>query len=225
MTSDTDRGFERLPGQRINLPGIGAQALLLVNSFKDKFKVEFLGASRNSFLIITMPLYRGATDRLQENENVGIAFQQSGSLYQFNTHVLLQQLRPTPILYLAWPKSATRRELRAATRYPCALPMTVTLDGETHPGVITDLSRSGVGVALKAEHRSPLRGLAAGGRVTVNFSLGEYGEILGAMTIRRVDALPDAVKLGLSLDGLDEGEQEILTDFLDRVAASWHFEP
>jgi c-di-GMP-binding flagellar brake protein YcgR len=224
MNNDQERLAERLPGQRLVLPAVGEQALLLVNSFRDKFKVEILGGSRNSFLIITMPMYRGAMDRLQEGENVGIAFQQSGKLYQFSTSILHQSLKPAPILFLAWPKSATRKELRAATRFPCALPISVSLDGESHPGVIADISLAGLGVIFKTDHRSALRSLLPNTTVTASFSLGDFGEILGALAVRRVEAGQDSVRLGLSLEGLDEMEQETLQGFLGRVSACWEME-
>ncbi|EPR43802.1 type IV pilus assembly PilZ [Desulfovibrio sp. X2] len=213
---DIARKVSRLPGSSCRLdPGDGVQ--LILRCLKGKLEGRYVGTDMESLLLFSLPLIPRIKERLLVDNGVVIKYQRQGGIYQFQSHVLRIILRPTPLLLVAVPSLLFRIDLRTAPRISCMLPMSLQGRFGEHEGVICDLSEHGIRARFKLTGPSGLRKVQAGDSLVSTFSLGDFGEIMAGVTVRRVETRMDAVTLGLQISELDADEAQAIKGYIEKI--------
>lgn len=124
---------------------VGTQLLIQVGGAGSRMKSLLVGAEVGCYLIVHTPRVAGIDASLYEGNPVILTFLRAGVVYGFRSHILNQIKTPARLLFLAYPESIERHELRKNPRIECNIP--AHAEFAEHSGglkcVISDISMGG----------------------------------------------------------------------------------
>lgn len=99
-------------------------------------------------VLVGAPVHRGREVRVEPGTAVDVQSTHPDGVRVFATAVVRREAEPGPALRLAWPASVQRVQRRGAVRVEVRVPVEVRAAAGTLAGTTTDLSESGMRVAL-----------------------------------------------------------------------------
>jgi c-di-GMP-binding flagellar brake protein YcgR len=202
---------------------IGAQVLISRSGQEDRrMACEFAGASTNEFLIIKAPLIPGVKDMFREGDGVTVRYLAKGVLYGFRVHVLNAVFKPAPLIFIEYPYSVEKIELRRDTRVDCMLPCSIELEsGDSVSAMIIDLSLSGCRLACildRSEGCEKLLQAAEGKSVTLSFTppSGNSPVRIGGR-LKSLSSSGNSAYTGIEFYEPDEATRKALTEYINDV--------
>ena len=94
-----------------------------------------------------------------------------GYVFGFNAKLLDTLFVPAKILFITYPKTVEKFNLRASPRFQCMLPATFNFKDRSFPGIILDISEGGCRYLIKASEDRPLPLVEINQRAIVHFRL------------------------------------------------------
>lgn len=200
---------------------LGMRMLVEAEGLTPGFRTTLSGLERNRFLLLHLPRMSGITEQLYPDRKVKVRYIHEGNLYGFMSQVAACQVTPFRLIYLAYPKTFERLNLRRDQRVDCFIPAGLVLPGSIGAGfraMILNISTSGCRAALDAAGQR-LPGFEVGGMVQMGFKVvGAEMDLDLECQIKSVDADGSRVFLGLSFPGLEGPGKTAVQDYVDSVS-------
>lgn len=112
-------------------------------SRQERLTSQFVGASRDEFVLLKVPMTAGIRDRLAEGAYLQFRYLQGGKIIGFGAEVLRYQAAPVSLAFLSYPTEFSEYNLRREGRVECLFPTEIAVAGTTCDGRIVDISASG----------------------------------------------------------------------------------
>ena len=185
------------------------------------FRTILTGMERGRVLMLQLPRVQGLSDQLYADRTVKVRYVHEGHVFGFESTVLHHTVTPFRLLFLAYPKTTDRLNLRRNQRVDCFIPAGLVLPGSIAPdyrAMIVNISTSGCRVALDATGQR-LPGFEVGGRVRLGFKVvGTDLDLDLDCQVKSVDADGARVYLGLNYVELDENGLMAVANYVDSVS-------
>jgi c-di-GMP-binding flagellar brake protein YcgR len=186
-------------------------------------KAELLGMDRERFLIMKEPKGdANVKEKLEKGATLVVNYMHRGSIYTFQSVVLVPRLEPVGLVLLTYPQVVSRRELRRDQRVDCFISAKVSSGQKSFKGAVVDISRSGC--RFVCTERAAFKNLevAVGDPVQVELlgvDSGTDSPMAGVLRNKTVDKR--AVALGMEFQDLEPEQEDKLSTVvhgLDEVA-------
>lgn len=200
---------------------LGMRMLVQAEGMDQGFRTTLSGLERNRFLLLHLPRIAAITEQLYPDRKVKVRYIHEGNLYGFLSQVLACQVTPFRLLYLAYPKTFERLNLRRDQRVDCFIPAELAVPGSVDAAfraMILNISTSGCRTALDATSQR-LPGFEVDAMVQLDFRVvGTDLEMRAQCQVKSVDADGSRVFLGLNFAGLDEDGLVAIQDYVESVS-------
>jgi c-di-GMP-binding flagellar brake protein YcgR len=131
-----------LRGKILNI-GLGTTVHVHLSGLDGQFKSIMVGQEPQKYLMIRLPMLTGIINKLYEGNRVTIRYMYAGCVYGFLSTVLHFITKPSPLLFLAYPRTIEILELRRFKRVDCFFPGTAKIQEKECSGTIVDISTGG----------------------------------------------------------------------------------
>ncbi|MEJ2033061.1 MAG: flagellar brake protein [Deltaproteobacteria bacterium] len=118
-------------------------------------------------------------------------------VFGFMTTVIGTVSKPLPLLFLDYPQSVEKLDLRRENRAICFLPVTICWEGEEYQGRILDISSGGCRVATDIMAALRLADLEVSELVSCKFDLEAPKEIHVKSVVRSISQNDDKLCIGI----------------------------
>lgn len=196
----------------------GSQMMLQFEGIEDRLKSILVGLEPSSYLIIRAPLF---VDRsmLQEGKPVIVRYVYCGSVYGFRTSIISSIRRPFPLLFLAYPGSVEKFNLRKKVRVSCHIPGAMTFNSENLAGLILDISESGCRFVGKAPKVEAAVQVAAGDEIEISFPLlGLEGLQIFRAKARTISQDRETISVGMEFLEMEPEMSNRIVQYVESVS-------
>ncbi|MFP5212459.1 MAG: HD domain-containing phosphohydrolase [Acidobacteriota bacterium] len=128
---------------------VGTQLMIQFGSHPERFRASLVGLEAGEFLILRIPEELPIQLVLQQGRPVVSRYALAGTVYGFKTVVLSHTLDPVRLLFLSYPRTIEKIELRKDRRIECFFPAEVQIEQVECAGVVTDISVGGCKISVK----------------------------------------------------------------------------
>jgi c-di-GMP-binding flagellar brake protein YcgR len=195
----------------------GSRLLISTAELKEKMQSELIGLSPFEFLLIRMPLISGMYEKFHEGKNLVVRYISKGTIFAFNGSVITSVRKPTPLLFIDYPKRVEMIELRQEERNGCHI------QGNCHcrigvvETVIVDISLGGCKTAVKKNLKG-IHDVKAEDLVVMNFFLnGDEEETTVSGIIKNITIEGDAMYWGVKFSEVGAEAEERINAYIDMV--------
>jgi c-di-GMP-binding flagellar brake protein YcgR len=194
---------DALRGKILNI-GLGTTVHINISGLDGQFKSIMVGQEPQKYLMIRLPLSTGIINKLYEGNRATVRYMYSGCVYGFLSTVLHYITKPSPLLFLAYPKTVEIIELRRSRRVDCFFPGTAMIHEKECTGTVVDISTDGCKFSIDASggQRVPLIEVEAD--INLSFHLignSQLEPILGK--VRSISRDRGKVVVGIQFDALN----------------------
>lgn len=186
----TERKSEEVgSGIKLNM-GVGAPLQLQFEGEEVSVKGVLAGLETDRVIMVRIPASDRIRDYLDQDRAVAVRYVVSNALHTFRSTVLKHTWHPFPLLFLSYPESIDRVDLRKSPRTDSFIRAKVFIGKEQHPGAMVDLSRAGCRLVVKFSSGCPPQAMAINERIKLaaDFSgKGNYEPIEGIIRNAMVD--------------------------------------
>jgi len=135
-----------------------ADISLAVEGAPSWLKAKLVGLNPGQYLIITPP----TPGQIVSGNPLEARYIREGAIWGFKTSVLKALKEPFPLIFLSYPKTVQRHELRKKERAKCYIPAKVIFMNDGFDVVISDINTSG----CRFTYRTPSSAHEDGGPVS-----------------------------------------------------------
>ena len=125
---------------------LGTRVVVDVEGIGERLESRLVGSDGQNFLLIITPK-SDSSEKLRDQYYLGRAvvgrFLDSGRVHGFRSHVRQALSRPNRLLFLSYPTSIEKVDLRSNQRFAALCSALLQEGSEKHPGVLLDISRGG----------------------------------------------------------------------------------
>ena len=219
MTKGTKK-VRRVDARQVNfLPGM--TMLIDPLGLGKPFKTAFVGAEKDKYFLVRLPLNPELRDHLKKDKQVTVRFACSESdVCAFRTTVLGILPKPYPLLFLDHPWTVDLVSLRHHNRVFCLPPVKVYHDISEVKGLILDLSFGGCRIAIEPNWDGNLPDIRLNEGIYCRFRLNdETEEFYLHASVRSVSKPTDknTLFLGIEFVDIDEATQTRLDDYVSNM--------
>jgi len=219
--TETRRQVNEIDGMA--MPAVFATRMLVTPAGEAQgFRTILSGMERGRFLMLQLPRLPGLSGQLYSERAVKVRYVHEGQVYGFQSTVLHHTVAPFRLLFLAYPRTIERLNLRHDQRVECFIPAGLEMPGSIAPAfraMLTNISTSGCRAALDATGQR-LPGFEVGCMVRLGFKVvGTDLDLDLDCQVRSVDADGARVFLGLNFTGLDEEGLAAVEGYVDSVSS------
>ncbi len=203
-------------GRRIGLD-IGAKLQIEIQGVDSPLESFMIGMMPDDFLIITMPSRLMATEhKLSKGTRLGIKYLYLGKICVFNAELQASVDFHQRLLFISYPSVIHYRELRRHKRVESFLPCTISLsNGQSHPGVIIDMSIAGCLCQLKNREDNPLPSLHIDETLTIRCLFpGMDEEQVLAGHIKNLHKTKRETRIGVAFVENSPAVEKVITRYL-----------
>ena len=137
---------------------LGRPLFIELKGVKERQKSNLVGMAAGAYLIASLPQMVGIRNLLDQAPNVLVRYVHMGEVFGFRTEVLGLMATPFPLMFLSYPATVERINLRQSARVDCHLPATLTFRETATEGMILDISSGGCRFTLRPMRRHPPAG-------------------------------------------------------------------
>lgn len=185
------------------------------------FRTSLTGMERGRYLMLQLPRIPGLSDHVYPDREVKVRYIHEGQVYGFKSTVQHYYVTPYRLLFLAFPKTIERLNLRGTQRVDSYIPATLEVPDSVTPdykAMVMNISTGGCRLALDAAGKR-LPGFEVDGRVMLGFKVvGTDQDVRIKARIKSVDADGVRVYLGLGFNELNPGDEAAIQNYLDSVS-------
>ncbi len=122
--------------------GVGTRLQTQFGNKGDEFKIAsvLVGIVPDEYLLIRVPAIPGILDKLHQGFSTVVRYVYAGNVYGFNSTIISYTLKPSLIVFIAYPSWIESMNLRQTQRLDCLLPASVQIGMHLCKGVIADIS-------------------------------------------------------------------------------------
>lgn len=219
MTSDNNPAAF-VKGEFIDYPGLSLGTLLQV-------QFEGLGSSRSrligiepgNFLIIQTPPIANIASKLYQKNHGIIRYLFSGRVYAFRTTLLSLFREPYRLAIIAYPTSIEHINLRKHERIASLIAAEVSITGQCHEGIISDISIGGCSFEFNKSDKKAFPALKIRDPIAISMQLMEKAATVFDAEVRSVRTDREGMTAGLQFvpsgfKETDDQSQKELDDYI-----------
>ncbi|HYA42245.1 MAG TPA: flagellar brake protein [Syntrophobacteraceae bacterium] len=206
--------------QTLNI-GIGTRLQLQIGQEGQKYKIGGIltGMAPDEFLMISIPAYPGILNRLTAGTLIVGRYVYAGNVYGFNSTILNFIQKPVLLVFLTYPATVEKVNLRQSQRVECRFPAKVWKGNGVLRAVIVDISLGGCRVCIDSGE-SGFSSFNVGQTVELSFHLAGIQEeqvTEGSVKNLRMDG--QYCEMGVGFDPNNEGVLNNVKLYLDSFAS------
>jgi c-di-GMP-binding flagellar brake protein YcgR len=210
-----------LRGRVLNI-GLGTRLQVQIGGMDGQFKTILVGMSPEEYLLIQLPMMAGILNKLYEGNRVTVRYMYAGSVYGFHTTILHFITKPSPSLFLTYPKSIEIIELRKGKRVDCFFPGLAKIQDKELQGAIVDISTGGCKFSIDTSGEVRVPPMEVGENFNLSFQLiGSPQPDTFPGRVRSISREQGKVVLGIQFDALDT---EIVKSIEALIESFWIIE-
>ncbi|THB63451.1 MAG: flagellar brake protein [Desulfovibrio sp.] len=182
-----------------------------------RFRSRYLGMKAGEFLIMQMPGVPSIREKLVSHCNLVVRFMSSGTVFGFESSVQATTMRPSPMMFIAFPDTIESLNLRQAERVDTFINAEGTIGEQIVRGAILDISAGGCRYTIDRSTGTRWPDTEPGTQILLSFTLPSTeihlhvnGEIINAK--KDIDTIILGVKF--ILDEYHEDVKQQITDFV-----------
>ncbi|QLK49045.1 flagellar brake protein [Vibrio owensii] len=178
------------------------------------YAATYLGLKENAYIILDIPTRLLEEQALRKLSNVdviirGVSDTDLGHVVAFKTSVLMNLVRPSPLLFIRIPATFATKPVREHERYKLQLDCAIDHMSNKYDGCLVDFSLSGCGISTLIEPE-----FAVGDRITIESPLSGYIDEDNRCSIANIKKLQKGwivgVKFAEPLDMTEALKNELL---------------
>jgi hypothetical protein len=205
---------------------LGARMLVQADGWDPGFRTTLSGLERGRFLLLHLPRIQGITEQLYPDRKITARYIHEGNLYGFQSRVAASYVAPFRVLYLQYPKTIERLNLRHAQRVDCYIPAALELDHgvvPSYPAMVVNLSSGGCRLAMDSREQK-LPGLEVDSMAHLRFKVvGTDVEVRALVRIKSLDTDGARMFLGLIFSDMPLDWRAAIQDYVDSVSGFLDF--
>jgi len=200
--------FER--GPRIE-GEFGTEMQLEIDGVASRLRTQLVGIDADRILIVktpTMSQIGGINVKLFAGNRVVVRYVFQGAVFGFETAIVEAITSPLRLLFLAYPKVVTARNIRSNPRVNTSLPAKLKAGETGADGTVTDISISGCQIEIRREGLPPSVKLDIDADVEITLQLpGVAGDLRINGKLRSLRTGERKLEAGISFSALEEQVQ------------------
>jgi c-di-GMP-binding flagellar brake protein YcgR len=197
---------------------LGCSVFIQCQGSSERLKFDLIGLAPGRYLIVAPS---GATDPvslLKDNQEVVVRYLHRGEVLGFRTTVLKQLDNPYPLIFLAYPKTVERFNLRKDARITCNLPVAATVKDQKLSGVITDISLGGCRVVLRSVENLDSGLFLPEASLLLDFTVpGGDGPIHLKCLIRNAHLAKEKIEVGVEFSETEDPVKHTIERYINQV--------
>jgi c-di-GMP-binding flagellar brake protein YcgR len=188
--------------------------LSLETRYKTHLWTHVIGWEKDEYILTRAIHVQGQPAKLNSKDPCKVRWLMDGVALGFESEIITVQFFPYPLMFIKYPVSIERLQLRVAQRFKVDLPVKLSDAAQslTTEGVMLDLSEGGCGLKVPVQNGKELSPDAA---YTIAFKLMDK-EISIGCTVKKLDQTgKDAYLLGMQFTSISPQQKEALNFFLE----------
>ncbi len=153
---------------------LGTRLMVDVEGVGERLESRLVGSDQENFLLITTPVSE-SSDYIRDQYYLGRVivgrFLSSGRVQGFRCQVRQALSRPSRLLFLSFPTSIEKVDLRSSQRFAALCPALLQEGSEKHSCILLDISRGGCCIRARIPEDSALHQEEDHPPVTLHLSL------------------------------------------------------
>lgn len=183
---------------------------------KYSYAATYLGLKENAYIILDIPTRLLEEQALRKLNNVdvvirGVSDTDLGHVIAFKTSVLMNILRPSPLLFIRIPATFATKPVREHERYKLQLDCTIDHMSNKYEGSLLDFSLSGCGISTMVEPE-----FLVGDRITIESRLSSYIDDDNRCTVANIKKLAKGWIIGVQFAEPLNMSEELKTELLEQ---------
>lgn len=189
----------------------GTELQLEIDGVASRLRTQLIGIDADRILIVktpTMSQIGGINVKLFAGNRVIVRYVFEGSVFGFETAIVEAITSPMRLLFLAYPKVVTARNIRSNPRVNTSLPAKLKAGEAGADATVTDISISGCQLEIRREGLPPAVKLAVDADVEITLQLpGVAGDLQIRGKLRSLRTGERKLEAGISFSELEEQVQ------------------
>ncbi|YCO01773.1 flagellar brake protein [Vibrio sp. VNB-15] len=183
---------------------------------KYSYAATYLGLKENAYIILDIPTRLLEEQALRKLNNVdvvirGVSDTDLGHVIAFKTSVLMNILRPSPLLFIRIPATFATKPVREHERYKLQLDCTIDHMSNKYEGSLLDFSLSGCGISTMVEPE-----FLVGDRITIESRLSSYIDDDNRCTVANIKKLAKGWIIGVQFAEPLNMSEALKTELLEQ---------
>lgn len=155
---------------------IGQELVMQFQGEDNRFRSAYFGCKPDSFLIVQMPGIPGIREKVVAGGNLVVRYMSRGMVYGFYAYPLNHVLRPCPLIFLSFPQTIEKVNLRKTERVETFIEAKAIYEDNIMEGLIIDLSEGGCGYTASRTSGLSWPAIEPGNILMLDFILGHEQE-------------------------------------------------
>lgn len=203
--------------------GIGTQLQIKVGGVEERLKSVLIGMEVDEYLVMIAPVsttFGSITQKFYEGNKITVQYLHGGTVFGFYSKIIGAINSPRKLLFVEYPNSVEKRNVRTSKRVDCLLPATIEIHKKAHRGVIRDISEGGCLCLIRYEKDKTLPSARVNSHISLRFQLpGVDGEQSALVEIRGVKLDIEGKTFGLRFLELPPEAQRQIGEFISYAEA------
>jgi hypothetical protein len=200
--------FEDAPKDPVLAAHLGMElGLIMQIKFFDsgeEFKGMIVGMERGFYFILRTPPVEDWRERLGVEDNIIVRYSFRGTTYGFVSSLTAYIDHPMQLAVFAYPREIQTINLRYEDRVPCFVPSSITIDGQSYRGYISNISTNGCLFLLDLPGDKTMPNISSGQETSITVHLpGLAGKETIKATVCSIRKEEKEVNLGIQFINMD----------------------
>ncbi|WP_104037159.1 flagellar brake protein [Vibrio jasicida] len=183
---------------------------------KYSYAATYIGLKENTYIILDIPTRLLEEQALRKLNNVdvvirGVSDTDLGHVIAFKTSVLMNILRPSPLLFIRIPATFATKPVREHERYKLQLGCAIDHMNNKYEGCLIDFSLSGCGISTMIEPE-----FLIGDRITIDSPLSGYIDDDNRCSVANIKKLAKGWIIGVQFAEPLNMTEELKTELLEQ---------
>lgn len=194
---------------------VGSVVTIQPCNCREQIKTTLIGMEPGAFLILKTPHNHSLVKGISPGDHLLLRCIGEGMIYGFRSVCKAKTSRPADMMFVSFPETIERLDIKAKVRYPCGLPAFVKFESGRRKVELVNLSESGCRIALDIRPSDAPRPVAVDDEAGVSFHPpGTDMPMTFDCVVRNVLLDEDSVFVGMEFKPMEKSTAGLLDDYL-----------
>lgn len=183
-----------------------------------RLEARVVGLDPYAYIILRVRLAGQETARLSLDDRITVQYVHEGSVYGFRSCVSNHIRTPAQLLFVEYPDSLEKLDLRREERVNCSLQASIFGAYGEHKCMVQDLTTGGCRISVRTKANYSIRRISVDEELSLLMDLGEFGRVKTPVSIRNVNCERGVLYLGTMFTDLSDNERDKISFFVDELS-------